>query len=250
MRRRSVGVRQADEFFGKDLEAALSVDPALAIRVLEPLVTERRRARLRRIVDERLDSVTVLMDAPHDPHNGGAVVRSCDAFGVQRLHVVERCESFLVASTVARGTEQWVDVHRYRSAGDVLEKLQERGHELVATDPQGDLCPADLRTIARPALVIGNERQGIAADLRAHCSHTVRVPMRGFVDSLNLSVCAAILLAAAVAGRAGDLSESERARLYARGLLLTVPRAGAELLRAFRRRDLAHGEPLPATRDS
>jgi len=122
MRRRSVGVRQADEFFGKDLEAALSVDPALAIRVLEPLVTERRRARLRRIVDERLDSVTVLMDAPHDPHNGGAVVRSCDAFGVQRLHVVERCESFLVASTVARGTEQWVDVHRYRSAGDVLEK--------------------------------------------------------------------------------------------------------------------------------
>jgi tRNA (guanosine-2'-O-)-methyltransferase len=234
MRRRSSGVRQANELFGPDLEGALSVDPALAVRVLEPLVTEERRARLRRVVRDRLDSVTVLMDAPHDPHNGGAVVRSCDAFGVQRLHIVERSEPFLIASTVARGTEKWVDVHRYRNANTALEKLEELGHELVATDPQGELRPEDLCSIARLALVIGNERQGIAADLRSRCRRAVRVPMRGFVDSLNLSVCTAILLQAAVSGRPGDLSDSEQARLYARGLFLTVPRAGAELLRSAR----------------
>jgi tRNA (guanosine-2'-O-)-methyltransferase len=234
MRRRSSGVRQANELFGPDLEGALSVDPELAVRVLEPLVTEERRARLRRVVGERLDSVTVLMDAPHDPHNGGAVVRSCDAFGVQRLHIVERSEAFLVASTVTRGTEKWVDVHRYRSANAALEKLEAQGHELVATDPDGELRPEDLRDIARPALVIGNERLGIAADLRSRCRLAVRVPMRGFVGSLNLSVCTAILLQAAVRGRPGDLSDSERARLYARGLFLTVPRAGDVLLRSAR----------------
>src|SRR5882724_6335583 len=139
MRRRSNGVRQANALFGPDLEGALSVDPELAVRVLEPLVTEERRARLRRVVGDRLDSVTVLMDAPHDPHNGGAVVRSCDAFGVQRLHIIERSEPFLIASTVARGTEKWVDVHLYRSADTALEKLEEREHELVATDPDSDL---------------------------------------------------------------------------------------------------------------
>jgi tRNA (guanosine-2'-O-)-methyltransferase len=235
MRRRSTGVRQADEFFGPDLEPALRLDPELAIRVLEPLVTPERRSRLQRVVGERLDSVTVLMDAPHDPHNGGAVVRSCDAFGVQRLHVVERHETFLVASTVARGTEQWVDVHRYATAEQAFAELERRGHELVATDPDGDLLPEDLCSIARPALVIGNERQGIATDLRGRCARTVKVPMRGFVDSLNLSVSAAILLQAAVRGRPGDLPESERARLYARGLFLTVPRAGAELLRSAER---------------
>jgi tRNA (guanosine-2'-O-)-methyltransferase len=234
MRRRSSGVRHANELFGPELESALAVDPAIAVRMLEPLVTDERRARLQRVVSNRLDAVTVLMDAPHDPHNGGAVIRSCDAFGVQRLHIVERSEPFLVASTVASGTEKWVDVHRYRTAEAALENLVHRGHELIATDPGGDLRPEDLCTIARPALVIGNERQGIAADLRARCTRAVRVPMRGFVDSLNLSVCAAILLQAAVSGRSGDLSDAERVRLYARGLFLTVPRAGAELLRSAR----------------
>jgi tRNA (guanosine-2'-O-)-methyltransferase len=129
-----------------------------------------------------------------------------------------------------------VDVHRHPNATSALTWLERQGHELVATDPEGELVPADLCKIARPALVIGNERQGIMADLRAHCSCAVRVPMRGFVDSLNLSVCAAILLQAAVAGRPGDLSESERARLYARGLFLTVPRAADVLLAAVRKR--------------
>src|SRR5882724_6766071 len=161
MRRRSNGVRQANALFGPDLEGALSVDPELAVRVLEPLVTEERRARLRRVVGDRLDSVTVLMDAPHDPHNGGAVVRSCDAFGVQRLHVVERKEPFLVATTVARGSERWVDVLRYKTSEEAAAELRKGGYEFIATDPDGELWPEHLRRIERPALVIGNERQGI-----------------------------------------------------------------------------------------
>jgi tRNA (guanosine-2'-O-)-methyltransferase len=109
-----------------------------------------------------------------------------------------------------------------------------KGYEFVATDMDGELAPEDLQRIPRLALVIGNERNGIADDLRGLCKRAVRVPMRGFVDSLNLSVSTAVLLAAAVAGRAGDLSDPERRRLYARGLYLTVPRA-AEVL--FKKRD-------------
>src|SRR5882757_9385644 len=165
MRRHSTGVLPVDELLGSD--GGTAMDPEAVISALEPFVTEGRRARLQKVIAERLDSVTVLMDAPHDPHNGGAVVRSCEAFGVQRLHVVERSETFLVASTVARGTEKWVDVHRYPTTEAALHELERRGHELVATDPEGDLLPEDLPAIARPALIIGNERQGIAADLRA-----------------------------------------------------------------------------------
>jgi tRNA (guanosine-2'-O-)-methyltransferase len=230
MRRRSAGVRRAEELLRVRGDGGLGFDTERAISILEPLVTDERRARLAHVVGDRLDSVTVLMDAPHDPHNGGAVVRSCDAFGVQRLHVVERHEPFLVASTVARGSEKWVDVVRYATAEAAAAELERRGHEFVATDPDGELAPEDLRQIPRPALVIGNERQGIAADLRALCTRAVRVPMRGFTDSLNLSVCTAILLAAAVHGRPGDLPEQERRRLYARGLYLTTPRAAEVLL--------------------
>ncbi len=233
MRRHSPGVRGADELLGPDGEP--EIDPETIISVLEPLVTEARRARLQKVIGDRLDSVTVLMDAPHDPHNGGAVVRSCDAFGVQRLHVVERKEAFLVASSVARGSEKWVDVLRYDTCEEAAAELRKSGHEFVATDPDGDLWPEHLRTIPRLALVIGNERQGIAADLRALCTRAVRVPMRGFTDSLNLSVCTAILLAAAVPGRPGDLPEAERRRLYARSLYATTPRAADVLTEASRR---------------
>lgn len=231
MRRRSDGVRRADELFGEAVPADIGVDPRYAVESLESFVTEQRRARLWEVINARLDSVTVLMDAPHDPHNGGAVVRSCDAFGVQRLHVVERFEPFVVATSVSKGSQKWVDVVLHRSAEDAHGVIAPLGHELVATDPEGDLAPEDLAKIPRLALVIGNERQGIASDLRSLCKRAVRVPMRGFVDSLNLSVSTAVLLAAAVSGRRGDLSDAERLRLYARGLFMTVPRAGEILFK-------------------
>jgi tRNA (guanosine-2'-O-)-methyltransferase len=233
MRRESPDVRRANELLGADLDEAMQIDPETVIAALEPMVTAERQARLQEVIARRLDSVTLVMDAPHDPHNGAAVVRSCDAFGVQRVHVIERLEPFLAATTVAKGSERWVDVVVHENAADVVASVETTRHELVATDPRGDLAPEDLRHVARPAIVMGNEHGGIAPDLRARCSRTVRIPQRGFVESLNLSVSAAILLFFATLGRPGDLAPSERRRLYARGLVLTVPRA-AEVL--FRRR--------------
>jgi tRNA (guanosine-2'-O-)-methyltransferase len=192
---------------------------------LEPLVTDARSARLRQVIDARLACVTVLMDAPHDPHNGSAVMRSCDAFGVQRLHVVPRHEPFAISTTVTRGSEKWVDVLVHPTPADAVGALVADGFELVATHPEGQLAPEDLATIPRLALVLGNERDGIREDLERAASRTVRVPMRGFVESLNMSVSAAILLCAATARRSGDLSPEERERLYARGLYRSLVHA-------------------------
>jgi len=200
-------------------------DPARVVRLLEPLVLDRRAERLRGVIDRRLSSVQVVFDAPHDPHNGAAVVRSCEAFGVQFVHVVERKEPFLAAPSVARGAEKWVDLRRWSRVEDAVANMREQGLELVAADPNGELDPHELAAIPRLALVLGNERDGIAAELAAACDRRVRVPMRGFVESLNVSVSAAILLAQATYGRKGDLSPEDRLRLYARGLYLTVDKA-------------------------
>jgi tRNA (guanosine-2'-O-)-methyltransferase len=133
---------------------------------------------------------------------------------------------------VARGSEKWIDVHRHARPDEVVAQLLATGHELIAAEASGSLRPFELRGIERLAIVIGNEREGVAEELRRACTRGVRVPMRGFVDSLNLSVTTAILLAAATLGRPGDLGELERRRLYARGLFLTVPRAADVLLQA------------------
>lgn len=206
-------------------EAFSDIDPEPYIVALEPLVTELRRERLSQVLDQRLASVTVVMDAPHDPHNGAAVMRSCDAFGVGRIHVVERHEPFAASSAVAKGSERWVDVIAHSSAREAVEAVSGDGFTLVGTHPAGDLLPAALADVPRLALVMGNEHDGISEELSQACDTYVRVPMRGFVESLNVSVTAAVLLSSATAGRSGDLEPLARRRLYARWLALSVPRS-------------------------
>ncbi len=225
MRRRSEGVEDPVALAGPRVPWEGDWSPEHIIRTLEPFVSEERRARLNGVFAARLGSVTLVMDAPHDPHNGAAVLRTCDAFGIPELHVVPRDETLLVVRTVAKGTERWVDVIDHASPAAAVASLSARDFTLVATHPEGTLLPEDLAAIPRLALVLGNERDGIRAELQAHAQHTVRVPMRGFVESLNVSVAAAILLSAATRNRPGDLGPADRQRLYARGLFHSVVRA-------------------------
>ena len=234
MRRTSEGVELADAaerpgthrswlawFSGAHLR-----DVQDAISALEPLVTEARRVRLRQVIGRRLESVTVALDSPYDPHNGAAVLRSCEAFGVLELQVLERKGfPFAIARSVSRGAEKWVDVRRHADADAFLAWAAHTRFPLVATHPDGEMNPEGLSQMPRLTLVLGNEREGIREEVARACCARVRVPMRGFIESLNVSVTAAILLHAATQGRAGDLEHDAKRRLYARGLYLSVPHA-------------------------
>jgi tRNA (guanosine-2'-O-)-methyltransferase len=209
-------------------------DPEAVIRVLEPLVTQARRLRLQEVIARRLASVAVVLDSPYDPHNGAAVARSCEAFGVQNLHIVERRGTpFALARSVARGAEKWLDLTVHADESSLLTWSRATRLPLVATHPDGELGPEALAQMPQVAIVLGNEREGIREPIAVHCTARVRVPMRGFAESLNVSVTAAILLYAATRARAGDLEPATQRRLYARGLYLSVPRA-EDLLRPAR----------------
>src|SRR5579859_1817354 len=182
MRRRTAGVISADELVPARIAQAETTDAMRVVRLLEPLITDRRRMRLKEVIESRLGSVTVVFDAPHDPHNGAAIVRSCEAFGVQRLHVVERPSTpFVVARSVSRGAEKWVDVTLHAAAPSLVAWARASGMPLVGAHPEGELEPEDLATLPRVAVVLGNEREGIRDAVVEACAHRVRVPMRGFV---------------------------------------------------------------------
>jgi len=196
------------------------------IQTLDAYVTEERRARLREVIGKRLDSVTVLFDSPYDPHNGAAVMRTAEAFGLSRIHIVEEgSNGFLAAGSVARGTHKWMDVVCHGKPAPALAMLRANAMELIGAHPDGELEPHELRDVPRFALVVGNERDGIQPEILEACTRRVRVPMRGFVESLNVSVTTAVLLHAAVTGREGDLPEAEREKLYARGLYFSAKNA-------------------------
>ena len=225
MRRCSEDV-QEPSLGGRGLQRALArTDPEPIVELLEPMVTPKRCNRIRQVLAGRLDSVTVVLDSLHDPHNGAAVIRSCDAFGVARVHALEHKETFVASGAVAKGSQHWVDVVGHRSVDGLLRSLRASAHQLIATHPDGDLEPPDLASIDRLALVLGNEHAGIGGELLDACAACVRVPMRGFVESLNVSVTAAVLLSAATAGRSGDLPPSAARRLYAAALVHSVPRS-------------------------
>ncbi len=226
MRRNSEGVVGAADLVDARIVRAEAHDPRGVVRVLEPLVTGARRERLRAVIGRRIASVAVVFDRPYDPHNGAAIVRTSEAFGLLSVHVVERPGTpFAVARSVARGAEKWIDVTCHGGPDTLVAWSRASGVPMVATHPEGELEPEALAAMPRLALVLGNEREGISDTLTSACAGRVRVPMRGFVESLNVSVTAAILLHAATRGRKGDLDEATRLRLYARGLYLSVPHA-------------------------
>ena len=183
------------------------------VRVLEPLVTEAAAARLQEVIARRLASVAVVFDAPHDPHNGAAVVRSCEAFGVQRLHVVERAGTFLAArlgrarrarsgstSSATRKRASAIAVGARDASARARRGAPGRGARAGGSGGDARGSRSSSATSAR----------GSGRDRAARARARVRVPMRGFVESLNVSVTAAILSAPATRGRTGDLDADAR----------------------------------------
>jgi tRNA (guanosine-2'-O-)-methyltransferase len=201
------------------------------IETLSPLVLPERLARIQAALEQRLDSVTVLLDSPSDPHNVAAVLRSADAFGVQTIHVFLEENDYRASGRVAQGSHHWVDTVAYETREAAAECLIEQGYTLIVTHPQGELVPADLAQVERPALVLGNEHHGVHPSLASRAKTTVRIPMVGFVESLNMSVSAALLLSAATGTRPRGLRADHRRNVLARWLRHSVPRS-SEILAA------------------
>lgn len=201
---------------------ALPAPPERVIAALAPLVTEARLARIEEVVANRRLSVVPVLEGLTDPHNGSAILRSADAFGLQQVHVVPSEHGFMAAHRVAKGTHRWLDVVQHGHSEACVAWLRDHGYRIYVAAMGGEMRPEDLRAVERVAVVFGNEHAGVSEAMARGAHGTCAVPMVGFVESLNVSVAAAVTLYGAASGRPGDLSEAERKELTARFLVSTV----------------------------
>ncbi|HJK91359.1 MAG TPA: RNA methyltransferase [Polyangiaceae bacterium LLY-WYZ-15_(1-7)] len=191
------------------------------IDALAPLVTPKRLARIEGVAAKRTYGVAAVLESIDDPHNASAILRSADAFGVQRVHVLPGPGGFQAARQVSKGAHRWLDLTPHPSPEACAEALTGAGYRILVASMEGELRPEALGEFERVAVVFGNEHRGPSSALRAHAHGTYGIPMRGFVESLNVSVAAAITLHAATRDRPG-LAPEDRNALVARWLMADV----------------------------
>lgn len=169
------------------------------IAYLAEFMTEDRFEVLKRTIGLRTRYMTVCLENIFHPQNASAVVRSCEAFGIQDIHATEVLTKFKPNVNIVKGTDKWVDIHRYKSENattELISKLKGEGYRIVATSPHiDDTTPEAFDVTQGPfALFFGTEHAGISDEVREQADEFIKIPMYGMVESLNISVCAAILL--------------------------------------------------------
>jgi len=162
---------------------------------LRGFVSERRQRRIEAVLAQRTRMITVVLEDVYQPHNASAVLRTCECFGIQDVHAVERTHPYQINEDVALGAAKWLTVHRHADLKPCLQALRAQGFRLVATAPHGADCTLEEFRLEGPtAILLGTEEAGLSAAALAAADVRLRVPIFGFTESFNVSVCAALVL--------------------------------------------------------
>ena len=173
---------------------SLEEKTALYERATE-LFSDNKRQLFDRLAPLRTRHLCVVLEDIYQSHNASAVLRSCDCFGVQDVHVIEKSNAFNPAGDVAVGSSKWVDYYRYGSTAEAYKALKDKGYRIVATLPhERDQMITDLNITEKTALVFGTELTGLSPEAVEMADAHVKIPMYGFTESFNISVCAALSL--------------------------------------------------------
>ena len=169
------------------------------IKYLESFITEHRRVLFRKVLEKRTRYLTVVLEDLYQSHNASAVLRSCDCFGIQDVHIIENRNRYAVNPDIALGSSKWLNLIRYNDTEEntrmAAEALRSQGYRIVVTVPGEDAVPLehfDLEA-GKAALFFGTELTGLSDTAVALADEKLVIPMYGFTESFNISVSAGII---------------------------------------------------------
>lgn len=162
---------------------------------LQGFLTERRISLFQKILQERTRHFTIATEDVYQLHNTSAVMRSCDVFGIQDLHIIEEIGRKKIDKEIAMGAQKWVSLHRYSSVKESMKSLKEKGYRIVATTPHKESTFLhDFDINKKAAFFFGKESEGLSDFVLEEADSYLKIPMYGFTESLNISVSAAIIM--------------------------------------------------------
>lgn len=165
------------------------------IEKLKEFISQERYEKLVSRLDLRTRYMLLGLEDIYYPHNASATIRSSEAFGIQEIHAVQSFCHFSPSRHIVRGTDQWLEIHRWDTTKELVENLKSRGYRIVVTAPReggSTLENFDVEA-GKFALFMGTEKTGISEWLMEQADDAIYIPMVGFAESLNISVSAAII---------------------------------------------------------
>ncbi len=165
------------------------------LEYLETYLTDSRKRRFETVLSWRTKYFTVAIEDVYQLHNTSAVIRSCDVFGVQDLHVIEEQNVKKIDREIAMGAQKWVDIHRHHSVQTCITDIKSKGYQVIATTPhKNDMLLKDFDISKKTCFFFGRETEGLSDEVMQQADGFLKIPMSGFTESLNISVSAAIIL--------------------------------------------------------
>lgn len=170
------------------------------IKYLSNFVSDNKNQLFEETIHWRTRYITVVLEDIYQSQNASAVLRTCDCFGIQDVHIIENRNIYDVNPDVALGSNQWLNMFKYNEAKNnttsTIKQLKKQGYRIVATTPHTEdveLNHLDLDS-GKTALLFGTELRGLSNEALEMADEYVKIPMFGFTESFNISVSAAIIL--------------------------------------------------------
>jgi len=169
------------------------------LKHLSEFISENRKQRFEDIINFRTKYISVVLEDIYQSHNASAVLRSCDCFGIQDVHIIENRNKYVLSENVTLGSSKWLSLHKHnhkeQNTITTINKLKSEGYRIVATSPHKNNSLLENLPLDRKfALVFGTELEGLSDEAIENADEFVKIPMYGFTESFNISVSAALSL--------------------------------------------------------
>jgi len=170
------------------------------IDYLKEFVTEERFGLFQKVLGNRTRYVTLVLEDIYQSQNASAVLRSCDSFGMQDVHIIENRNECQLDTEVSLGSEKWLTLHFYKNHQDntfeAIQYLRKNDYRIIATSPHAMDESLDNLNLKKGKLAVffGTELKGLSETVLENADEHIRIPMLGFAESFNISVAAALTM--------------------------------------------------------